>query len=510
MTLLIRSTQRCTKLFEQTARRTLLRNYSGKCDNKGEGGGDGKGKGGGDGKKDLRASVAEKIQSEQERVKKFVKENGKKKIGEVIISQIYGGMRGIPALLCETSRLDPNEGIRFRGLTIPDCQKKLPKVECGEEPLPEAMFWLLMTAQVPTKDQVKMITDEWNSKAELPDYLMTILDNLPKDLHPMSHFSMAVTALSKDSEFLKAYNKGVKKTEYWKYSLEDAMTLLAKLPNIAARIYRNCFRDNKGCDKVDKKLDWSGNYARMLGYEDPLFGELLRLYLSIHCDHDSGNVSSHTTHLVASALNDPFISYAAGLNGLAGPLHGLANQEVLVWINKMQKELGSNNPPEDKVKEYAEKTLKSGHVIPGYGHAVLRKTDPRYTAQQEFAEKHLPKYETYQLVKTIFKVVPPILQSLGKVENPWPNVDAHSGVLLQYFGMKEMQYYTVLFGVSRALGVMSSITWHRALLIPIERPKSFTTDALMEAAKKGDGCGKGKNGKGKGKDDKGKNSKCAK
>lgn len=473
MSLFGRSSHQCVKSLAQNGSGIFIRWNSSKCD----------AKGGKSGKADLRSVLTEKIKSEQERIKMFVKEHGNTKIGEVKISQIYGGMRGIPALLCETSILDANEGIRFRGLTIPECQQQLPKAECGDEPLPEALFWLLLTGAIPTEEQTKMVTDEWNAKGELPDYVKKMLDNLPKDLHPMSHFSMAVTSLNKDSQFLKAYHNGVKRTEFWKYSLEDGMTLLAKLPNIAARIYRNIYRDGKGCDEIDKKLDWSGNFGRMLGYEDPLFFEVLRLYLYVHSDHDSGNVSSHTTHLVASALSDPFLAYAAGLNGLAGPLHGLANQQVLVWIEKMQKELGSKNPSEEKVKEYVQKTLKSGQVIPGYGHAILRRTDPRYLAQQEFADKYLPKYETYKLVRTIYKVVPIVLQSLKKVRNPWANVDAHSGVLLQYYGLKEMQYYTVLFGVSRALGVMASITWHRALEIPIERPKSFTSDALMELAK---------------------------
>lgn len=199
-------------------------------------------------------------------------------------------------------------------------------------------------------------------------------------------------------------------------------------------------------------------------------------------DHEGGNVSAHTTHLVGSALSDPYLSFAAGMNGLAGPLHGLANQEVLLWILKLQKDIGEN-PTEAKMKDFIWKTLKSGQVVPGYGHAVLRKTDPRYTCQREFAMKHLPDDPLFKLVSTIYTVVPPILTELGKVKNPWPNVDAHSGVLLQYYGLKEMNYYTVLFGVSRALGVLASLVWDRALGLPIERPKSLSTDALMKAVK---------------------------
>ena len=126
------------------------------------------------------------------------------------------------------------------------------------------------------------------------------------------------------------------------------------------------------------------------GYEDESFKELMRLYMTIHADHEGGNVSAHTTHLVGSALSDVYLSYAAGMNGLAGPLHGLANQEVIKWIFEMQKELDTQSPTKQQIADYVQKTLTAGKVVPGYGHAVLRKTDPRFTAQMEFGKKHMP------------------------------------------------------------------------------------------------------------------------
>merc|ERR1712076_346459 len=205
----------------------------------------------------------------------------------------------------------------------------------------------------------------------------------------------------------------------------------------------------------------------------------MRLYLTIHSDHEGGNVSAHTSHLVGSALSDPYLSFAAAMNGLAGPLHGLANQEVLVWLTAVQKELGGA-VTDEQLRDFVYNTLNSGRVVPGYGHAVLRKTDPRYTCQREFALKHLPDDQMFKLVSQLYNLVPPILMETGKVKNPWPNVDAHSGVLLQYYGMKEMNYYTVLFGVSRALGVTASLVWDRALGLPLERPKSMSTAGLKK------------------------------
>lgn len=428
----------------------------------------------------MKDHLYELVPAEQKRVGEFRKQHGNFKLGEVTIDQAYGGMRGIKGLVTETSVLDPNEGIRFRNYTIPECQEKLPKAPGGMEPLPEGLFWLLVTGNIPTQEQVNWVTKEWNNRAHIPQHVVNMLNNFPHHLHPMSQLSAASNALQTESKFAKAYAEGVHKSKYWEYVYEDAMDLIAKLPTVAAIIYRNLYRDGTSVTAIDQSKDWSWNFTSMLGYTDPQFTELMRLYLSIHTDHEGGNVSAHTCHLVGSALSDPYLSYAAAMNGLAGPLHGLANQEVLVWIQKSRKELG-DNPSDDQVREFIWKTLKSGQVLPGYGHAVLRKTDPRYVVQREFALKFLPNDPQFKLVSQIYKIAPSVLLEHGKAKNPWPNVDAHSGVLLWHYGMKEMNYYTVLFGVSRALGVLASLIWDRALGLPIERPKSLSTDLLMKA-----------------------------
>lgn len=418
------------------------------------------------------------IPEKQKEVAAFRKEYGDKKLGEYTIDQAYGGMRGIKGLVTETSNLDPNEGIRFRGYTIPQCQELLPKAEGGKEPLPEGLFWLLITGEIPSKQQVDNLSREWAANADLPQHVVQMVNNFPDTLHPMSQFSAAITAMNSESKFAKAYASGVTKAQYWEYAFDDSMELIAKLSTLAASIYRNLYRDGKVAP-VDPNSDWSANLAMMLGFEDPMFSELMRLYLTLHTDHEGGNVSAHATHLVGSALSDPYLSFAAGMNGLAGPLHGLANQEVLVWLTKLQEKVGKEVTDEE-LKQFILETLKTS-VVPGYGHAVLRRTDPRYSCQREFALKHLPDDPMFKLVGMLYKLVPDILLEQGKAKNPWPNVDAHSGVLLQYYGLTEMNYYTVLFGVSRALGVLASLVWDRALGLPIERPKSMTTKLLKES-----------------------------
>jgi citrate synthase len=384
----------------------------------------------------------------------------------------------------ETSLLDAQEGIRFRGLSIPECQAQLPKFPGGEEPLPESLMWLLLTGKVPQQSQVDWLRGNLASRATVPAHIDTMLKSFPKSLHPMAQLVSAVAAMSSASKFATAYQQGVHKKHYWEYVYEDALDLIATLPHIAARIYRNVYRDGKVAPH-NPKLDWASNFCNMLGYEDNQMHELMRLYLVLHSDHEGGNVSAHTSQLVSSALSDPYLSFSASMAGLAGPLHGLANQEVLKWTQDLQKQLGPPPYTDEQLRNVIHATLDAGRVVPGFGHAVLRKTDPRYTAQREFALKHLPNDPLFQLVSHLYKVVPSVLGTKGKIKNPWPNVDAHSGVLLQYYGMKEENFYTVLFGVSRAIGVLSAMTISRGTGAPIERPKSVTTDWIEENLIKG-------------------------
>lgn len=412
-------------------------------------------------------------------IKDLLKEHGDKKIGEVTLSQVYQGMRGITGLVTETSLLDAQDGIRFRGYSIPELQTQLPKAPGGSEPLPEGLFLLMLLGKLPSEDQVQHLTSVWQRRSHVPNHVFATIEALPVSSHPMTQFVVAIMALQTESQFSKRYAEGMNKKDYWSAVFDDSMDLIARLPRIAAYIYR---RKYKGGEHIQPNglLDWSGNFAHMMGYNDEGFHELMRLYMTIHADHEGGNVSAHTTHLVGSALSDPYLSFAAGMNGLAGPLHGLANQEVIKWIFELREQIGSDSPSKEQIAEYVKKTLSEGKVVPGYGHAVLRKTDPRFTAQMEFGKKHMADDTLVQTVWTVYETVPEILGDISKIKNPWPNVDAHSGALLVHYGMVEYEFYTVLFGVSRSLGVLASLCWDRALGFPLERPKSITTDLVKK------------------------------
>ena len=422
----------------------------------------------------LQEKLAQIIPGFREAVKTLTKESGAVKISDVTLEQAYGGMRGVKSLVCDTSEVPPDKGLIIRGIPVAQLT----------EQLPEETLWLLMTGENPTAAELADLQADLRARPKVPDYVWAVLAAMPADSHPMVMLNTAILVMEKESVFRKRYDAGMKKDEYWVATLEDALNIIGVLPEVAAGVYR--MRFGKGSRiRPNPTLDWAADYAAMLGIPDPTgnFAKLMRLYMVLHSDHESGNVSAMTTATVNSALSDLYYSLSAGLNGLAGPLHGLANQECLVWVLDTNKKFGGR-PTKDQIKAYAQETLAAGRVIPGYGHAVLRITDPRYDAFLAFGKKYLPDDPVFQTVANVFDTVPDILKTIQKIKDPWPNVDAGSGALLYHFGMTEFSYYTVLFSVSRALGVCSQAVVARALGLPITRPKSVTTKWLQgEAAK---------------------------
>jgi citrate synthase len=428
----------------------------------------------------LKEILRQKIEAWRPRTAKLVKESGSVKLGEVTIGQAIGGARDVKCLVTDISYLDPSEGIRFRGMTIPEVIEKLPKVPGREMPYVEGHVWLLLTGEIPTADEALGLAKEFKQRHQIPQYVIDVLRAMPRDTHPMTMLSAAVVAMQRESIFVQKYNQGMHRNDYWDPTYEDSMNLLAKIPGIAAYIFRMKYRGDT-IIPPDPNEDMGGNFAHMMGVPKP-YDDVSRLYFILHSDHESGNVSAHTGHLISSALSDIYYSISGMINGLAGPLHGLANQEVLRWIQGVMDKMGGKVPSDAEMRQFVWDTLKSGQVVPGYGHAVLRKTDPRYMAQREFCLKHMPDDPLFKYVDILFRVVPPVLLEQGKAKDPWPNVDAQSGVIQWYYGVTEYDFYTVLFAVGRALGVTANIIWDRALGYPIERPKSVTTAMLEKVA----------------------------
>jgi citrate synthase len=401
----------------------------------------------------------------------LAKEQGTTVVSEVTVSQVLGGMRGVKGLLCDTSVVDADKGLIVREIPIAKLADRLP----------EEIFYLLLTGEMPDADALASLQDDLRKRAHVPAYVWDVLKAMPEDSHPMAMFNTAILVMERDSVFRRRYAEGMHKDKYWEAALEDSLDLIAKLPAVAAGIYRMHTRKG-GPIPSNPKLDWGGDFAHMLGLPDPSgeFANLIRLYLTLHCDHEGGNVSAFSCHTVGSALSDPYYAVSAGLNGLAGPLHGLANQECLHFVLAMRTKF--KGVPSDKdLRDFVWDTLHDGHVVPGYGHAVLRVTDPRFTAFHDFGARVCPDEEIFRIVDAIFRIVPGVLREQGKAKDPWPNVDAISGSLLYHFGLTEFDFYTVLFGVSRALGMCSQLVINRALGTPITRPKSVSTDWLKNA-----------------------------
>lgn len=418
----------------------------------------------------LKDKLAEKIPAWREEIQALNKENGEKQVSTVNVSQVYGGARGVITMICDTSSVPADKGLIIRGIPVDQLKDKLP----------EEIFYLLCTGELPDKKDLTALQKELEARSKVPTYVWKVLAAMPKDSHPMVMLDTAILTMERESKFRKMYDEGMKKGDYWIPMLEDSLDILARLPGIAAGIYRMKFKKGPRIN-WKKGLDWGANYARMLGIpdKDGSFAQLMRLYLVLHSDHEGGNVSAHTSYCVASALSDAYYAVSAGLNGLAGPLHGLANQECLGWVLMVHEKFGGV-PSDEQLRQFAWETLNSGKVIPGYGHAVLRITDPRFDAFLDFGAKHMPEDPIYQIVSKVFRIVPEVLREQGKAKDPWPNVDAGSGGLLYHYGLKEFSYYTVLFSVSRTMGLTAQMIIARAMGYAIERPKSVTTAWLKK------------------------------
>ncbi len=418
----------------------------------------------------LKEKLAGKFEKERTEIKAFVKENADKEVSKVTLAQAYGGLRGVKGLVCDTSEVPPQKGLIIRGIELKELFDKKP----------EEILWLLLTGDLPNDKELGELHEEFKKREDVPEYVWKTLEAMPADSHPMTMFNTGILAMQHESEFAKKYAEGMKKTDYWEPTLEDALNILAKLPALGAFVYRK--RYNKG-DRIppDKDADWAKNFAIMLGLPDPNeeLTKLMRLYLTLHSDHEGGNVSAFSAATINSALSDLYYALSGGLNGLAGPLHGLANQECLDWVLKLMDQF-DGAPTKEQIDKYTWDTLNSGKVIPGYGHAVLRVTDPRYTAFLDFGKTYCPDSPVFKTVARVYEVVPEVLKQIKKIKNPYPNVDAGSGSLLYNYGLKEFSYYTVLFSISRALGICSQAVVARAMGYPITRPKSLPTGKFKE------------------------------
>lgn len=423
--------------------------------------------------------IGAQLPSWRDRLQRLLQHYGDQPIGEVTVSKVYGGMRGIFSLVTEISHVDPAIGLLIRGYTVDELLESLPKLEGTHFPLLGGLYYLLLVDDFPTLEDALSVEAMWRERQGLPGYVIDLLKAMPASTHPMTMFSQAILALQPTSVAAQAYHSGISRYEFWRPMLEDALNLTAKLPALAGTIYNLKYRGG-AIAEPSPDLDWSANFAHMIGKgDDEEYKDLCRLFMVLHADQENGNASAHTSHLVSSTLSDLYLSSSAGLNALAGPLHGLASQETLRWLLELQSRY-KGLPTHAELEQYALETLKAGKVIPGYGHGVLRRTDTRFTAQYRFGEQFMPNDPLFKLVQRVYEVIPGVLQGTGKVNNPYPNVDAISATLHYHYGITQPEFSTVLFGTSRLLGLSAHAVWARALGLSIERPRSLTTGMIED------------------------------
>ena len=342
----------------------------------------------------LKEKLAEIIPQKREEMKSLMKNYSSTVISDVTVDQLFGGMRGVKSIVCDTSEVVVDKGLMIRGIPILDLIEKTP----------EEVFYLLLTGELPDAEALDDLTQELHRRSEVPFYVWDVLNALPSETHPMVMLSTAVLIMENESYFKKRYEEGLSKDRLWEPMFLDSLNLIARMPAIAAYIYRKKF--NKGPRiREDNRLDWATNFAKMLGIKDPdgSFAKLMRLYMVLHSDHEGGNVSSFASSTIGSSMSDLYYMVAGALNGLAGPLHGLANQECLRFIMKLRDDIG-HPPTDEEVKNYCEGLLNNNRVISGYGHAILRVTDPRFTALINFGNTYMPDEPIFKIVKQLFDI----------------------------------------------------------------------------------------------------------
>lgn len=364
------------------------------------------------------------------------------------------GLRGIPVGYCVTSTVDPMKGLYYAGYPIADLAFSDP-VE---------VIYLLYTGKKGSKEEVDRFSKELKKREGLQKTTLQAIQALPRLGHPMERLGAALFIASM-AEGSKGYR-------------EDALCLIANIPQLIASVINSAAGWGE-TPEPEKNLGYIENFCHMLRVPGGVSQELIeaiRLFEVLHMDHGGGNLSTFVGTAVASGLESLWGSIAAATAALAGPRHGAANQESLHFLEEIHKEIGEAS--EEKLEAYLRHRLQKGGVIHGFGHAVLRVEDPRATVFYQYAEKKAAHHPLVRLGLLLRKVGPKVLKENPKISDPYPNTDAMSGALLTALGFPYPEFYTLLFALSRSVGIAIQIVYERCEArsgkgLPIVRPKYF-------------------------------------
>ncbi len=374
---------------------------------------------------------------------------------EITKDHLETGLRGVPVGYCVTSSVDPEKGLFYVGRPVSELASWTP----------DHVIYLLYHGKKGSDSEIKSFSEDLANRASLSEGYLEALKNLPKQGHPMKLFATALL-LAEGYEGVKGYK-------------EDCLNIIAKIPEITARVInRHAGWTQENISKPE--LGYMENFVHMLGLPNKdsrnLF-RVLELFNVLHYDHGGGNLSAFTGKTIASGNEDIYGSLAGAMCALAGPLHGKANQDTLDFLSKMMQEIGER-PSDEEVEAYIRNCLDRQEKIYGFGHAVLRVEDPRATVQFDLAQELYPDHPRVKIAEQYRRMGHKVLSENKKVSNPNPNVDCISGSLLTAAGFPHSEYYTVLFGLSRSVGIAIQIVYERCIAregkgVPITRPKFF-------------------------------------
>jgi citrate synthase len=387
---------------------------------------------------------------------------GKEVLFTIMRDHLDTGMRGFPVGTCPISDVDPVKGLSYGGFPIAD----LAHLE------PEEVIHLLLRKELPDTNKLAVFHGELIGQGALNPGIIKLLESFPRDGHPMKWLLGGLVAMG----MFEAHG------DYRK----DCLRVIAQLPELVAAIYR--IRSGWGAPIASKpELGWVENFVHMLGAPGASadLTRLMRVFTILHFDHGGGNLSTFVGKAIASGQEDMYGSLAGAMAALAGPLHGMANQECLRFVKEVAAEI--KDPTNlDEVSQYVENRLATGGVLFGFGHAVLRVEDPRATVQYALGEEIAQDDPLFRLAVSLRTAGVEALKKRPKISNPYPNVDAVSGTLLNACGLTDESYYTVLFGLARCVGIASQIVWERTEArggkgLPIVRPKYLYTGPEVKA-----------------------------
>jgi citrate synthase len=411
--------------------------------------------------------LREKIPGWRTEIREMVRDHGDAPLSAVTPARLLGGLRDVRAVRCDTSVVDPQEGLLIRGIPVRELADR------GAEEL----FFLMCIGERPDPGALAELAQTLQARRKIPEEFWSFVASLPEGLSPMRMFSMGVLALAGHSSVPPPEARSGPRPDFWESVLEEALDLLARLPTLCAGIYR-IKRLGKPPIPPSADLDFAENWAKMLGLDGvPGFVDFLRTYIVMHGDHEGANASVLAARVVNSTRADLYGSLSAAMNGLAGPLHGLASQTSLEFIDGLLERHGPS-ASDEAIERHVREMLSEKKVVPGFGHAALRGPDPRYAELMGRGRALGLDDPGFRILQALERVVPPLLKEQGKVKMPHPNVDAATGVLLRHFGMDDPGFLTVMFSTAQAVGLCAQLVLAQAMMEPIIRPRSVTTEWL--------------------------------